>query len=321
MLIFDEASAIDKIIWEVSEGALTDKDTEIIWIAFGNPTRNTGRFAECFGKYKTKWVHKNVDSRTARMTNKKQLDEWVEMYGEDSDFVKVRVRGIFPSASAMQLIPLSLAESGFARAAAIRDGEYSFSPRILGADVARYGDDRSAIYMRQGLYAVLLWQSVGVDNMQLASVIADFEDRYKADAVFIDAGYGVGVIDRLRQMGRRPVEINFGSKPLDARYANKRTEMWWLMKDWLASGGALMEYEVSSEKRIADDIRDDLIGPEYFFTGSQKIMLERKEDMKKRGLASPDLADALALTFAEPVAVRVKTGGVIRDVNFNDDWY
>jgi hypothetical protein len=304
VIIFDEASAIEDVIWEVTEGALTDRNTEKIWLAFGNPTRNVGRFADCFGRHKSKWLHRNIDSRTAKMTDKDQLNEWVELYGEDSDFVKVRVRGIFPSASAMQLIPLSLVDSGYKRGLEINETQYGFAPRVLGVDVARYGDDRSAIFLRQGLKADLIWQGREVDNMTLAGVIGTLEDRYKTDTTFIDSGYGVGVIDRLRQIGRNPCEINFASKPLDPRFANKRAEMWWLMKEWLDSGGALPKREFETGREIGDDLRDDLIGPEYFFTPANKIMLESKEDMKKRGIASPDLADALALTFAAPVAAR-----------------
>jgi hypothetical protein len=304
MIVFDEASAIDDIIWEVSEGALTDKDTEMIWVAFGNPTRNTGRFADCFGRYRTKWIHRNVDSRLAKMTNKKQLQEWVDLYGEDSDFVKVRVRGVFPSASAMQLIPMDMVERGFERGREIDEFQYDFAARILGVDVARYGDDRSAIFLRQGLRAELLWQGMKVSTMELAALVASFEDQYKTTSTFIDAGYGVGVIDKLRELGRGPLEIAFNSRPIDERFGNKRAEMWWGVKEWLALGGALPEMDIERRKEIGGDLRDDLIGPEYFFTPAGKIMLERKEDMKKRGMASPDLGDALALTFAAPVKAR-----------------
>ena len=105
LVIFDEASAIHDMIWEVTEGALTDADTEIIWCAFGNPTRNTGRFRECFRKYKHRWMTEQVCSTKVKHTNKGQIKKWIEDHGWYSDFVKIRVRGIFPTTSAKQFIP------------------------------------------------------------------------------------------------------------------------------------------------------------------------------------------------------------------------
>ena len=308
VVIFDEASAIDRAIWEVVEGAMTDRGTEKFWFAFGNPTRNTGRFADCFFKRDSAWEHRQIDSRTAKMTDKAQLDQWIEQYGIDSDFIKVRVLGQFPNASSMQLIPISLVERGFERWHSITEQEFSFAPRILGVDVARYGDDTSRIALRQGLNARLLWSGGKIGLMAQAEIIAALEDTHKTDATFIDAGgVGGGVIDRLRQLNRHPIEINFQSKPIDPRFANKRAEMWWLLREWLEQSGALPD-EDQNGKKIADEVRSDLIAPEYFFTAAGKILLESKEDMKSRGLESPDIGDALALTFAAPVAQRVRTG-------------
>ena len=117
MLIFDEASAISDRIWEVSEGALTDDDTEIVWLAFGNPTRNTGRFRECFGRFRHRWDCAHIDSRQVEGTNKAQLAQWVLDYGEDSDFVRVRVKGVFPHTGSMQFISSELVEAGDVAAA------------------------------------------------------------------------------------------------------------------------------------------------------------------------------------------------------------
>ncbi|MCP4450735.1 MAG: terminase, partial [Planctomycetes bacterium] len=104
LLVFDEASGIPDTIWEVSEGALTDEETEIIWVAFGNPTRNTGRFKTIFGRLRHRWKTRHIDSRQVPGTNKKQIQEWVDDYGEDSDFVRVRVKGVFPRAGSNQFI-------------------------------------------------------------------------------------------------------------------------------------------------------------------------------------------------------------------------
>jgi hypothetical protein len=310
VIIFDEASAIDNVIWEVSEGAMTDRDTEKLWLAFGNPTRNTGKFADCFSRNKHIWLHRNIDARTAKLTDKEVLQGFIDAYGIESDFVKVRVLGQFPDASSAQLIPGSLCDRGFERGRNIEPQEYEFAPRILGADIARHGDDESCVAFRQGLLSRIVWRSRDLDLMTTASMIAFCEDRYHADAVFVDGGgMGGGVVDKLRELNRSPIEINFANKPADARFANKRAEMWWNMREWLTRGGSLPDRDIEN-RPAADDLRADLTAPEYFFTPSGKIMLERKEDMKKRGLPSPDMGDALALTFAMPAApksARVET--------------
>ena len=183
---FDEASAIDDTIWEVTEGALTDSDTEILWLAFGNPTRNTGRFRECFRKYRDRWHHIHVDSRTAAITNKAQLKQWVTDYGEDSDFVKVRVRGIFPDASDTQLISAELVRQAKERSLTERD--VAGAPKIMGIDVARGGADQSAVWLRQGLLARRLYKRHTPDSMVFAERLASLLREHEPDAAFIDMG-------------------------------------------------------------------------------------------------------------------------------------
>ena len=126
LLVFDEASAIPDSIWDVSEGALTDDNTEIIWIVCGNPTRNTGRFRECFGRLRHRWNNRQVDSRTVSITNKTQIQEWVDDYGEDSDFVRVRVRGVFPRAGSCQLISSEQVDAAFGKS--LRPEVYRHAP-------------------------------------------------------------------------------------------------------------------------------------------------------------------------------------------------
>jgi hypothetical protein len=157
-VVFDEASNIADLVWEVAEGALTDEDTEIIWVAFGNPTRNTGRFRECFRKYKHRWKCAQIDSRTVEGTNKQQLNKWVEDYGEDSDFVKVRVRGIFPDASELQFIPTGLTDEAMKRV--VTEAQVSHAPVIIGVDPAYSGVDDAVIYLRQGLHSKVLYGPV-----------------------------------------------------------------------------------------------------------------------------------------------------------------
>lgn len=291
LLIFDEASAINDRIWEVAEGALTDRETQIIWCAYGNPTRNTGRFYQCFHKDRAYWNTVKIDSRTVAITNKKQLTQWANQYGEDSDFFKVRVRGEFPATSENQFISTALVDAAQKRT--IRPSQYTFAPVIIGVDMAWSGGDATVIYVRQGLYSKKLGSYEKNDNDGvMAAKLAAFEDQYNADAVFIDQGYGTGVFSFGLTMGRKWRLVSFAAKPGKTGYANKRAEMWGDMREWLKDGGVLEDGEV---------IHDDLVGPEAMINNKGEILLEKKEDMKRRGLPSPNEADALALTFAYPV--------------------
>jgi hypothetical protein len=301
LVVFDEASAIPDIIWETTEGALTDEDTQIIWFVAGNPTRNTGRFRECFGRFKHRWIHRQIDSRKVKITNKQQIAQWVADYGEDSDFVRVRVRGVFPRAGSTQFIGSDIVEAAASREA--HAGVYD--ALVLGVDVARFGDDEAVIYIRKGrdgkTHPPLRFR--GLDNMQLAARVAEQYEFFRADAVFVDGGgTGSGVVDRLRQLRVPVIEVQFGASADRSQpgqegtlYANKGAEMWGVMREWLATGGAIPD---------DNDLKSQLESREYGFVlrdGRDAIMLEKKSDMKKRGLSSPDIADGLALTFAYPV--------------------
>jgi hypothetical protein len=296
VLIFDEASAIDDKVWEVAEGAMTDEDTEIIWIAFGNPTRNTGRFRECFRKNKHRWIHRQIDAREVDGTNKAQIQEWIEDHGEDSDFVKIRVRGVFPSQSARQFISTEDVDAAWKRN--LEKSQYDFAPVIITVDPAWQGDDELVIAKRQGLHFEVLHREAKNDNdMLVGQKIAELEDEHEADAVFIDLGYGTGIASFGKTMGRSWTLVNFGSKPSDHGFVNKRAEMWGLMKAWLKEGGAIPHNQT---------LYDELISPETVPRLDGKIQLESKEQMKKRGLHSPNIADALALSFAYPVKKKKK---------------
>jgi len=166
------------------------------------------------------------------------------------------------------------------------------SAKILGVDVARYGGDRCCIFPRQGLIAYKPKIYLGIDNMTFAGHVADAINKWKPDMVCIDAGRGEGVIDRLRQLGHVIIEVNFGGKPMDTHYVNKRSEMWDAIRLWMERGGMLPDIE---------ELKVDLCAPTYSYGNAQnKFQLESKDKLKARGLPSPDLADALALTFAYP---------------------
>jgi hypothetical protein len=298
----DESSAIPDVIWQAEEGFLSDQDTERIWLCLGNPTRATGRFRECFpgGRHHKSWKCFNIDTRKARMANQDQIREWIEFYGLDHDFVRVNVLSQFPNASSTQFIATDVVAGA---ASYDRDPPVTiYDPLVLGVDVAAEGDDKSVIRFRRGRDARTIppLKFRGIDLMQLAARIAEINERMRPDAIFIDSGgMGLGVVDRCRQLQLPVYGINFGENPVGgdvtAAYYNRRAEMWGKVRDWLPHG------------MIDDDpeLKADLTAVEYGYKlkdGRDAILLERKKDMKKRGLSSPDDGDALALTFALPVA-------------------
>ena len=296
LMLFDEASAIANPIWEVAEGAMTDRDTEIIWCAFGNPTRNTGRFYDCFHKFRHLWKQRQVDSRTVSFSNKERIKEWIDTWGEDSDYVRVRVRGQFPNASSLQLISTELAEK--ARGRNLKSEQFGFAPVVIGVDPAWMGDDATAIWLRQGLMAKRLKKIQKNDNdMVVANLIARFEDEYHADAVNIDLGYGTGIYSAGQTMGRHWNLISFAGESPDPACKNMRAYMWESMRKWLLKGGAYPDDQV---------MQDDLTGVEIKPTDDGKLQLQSKEYMKQKGIPSPNDADALALTFAVPVVLSGK---------------
>lgn len=297
VVVMDEASKIPDKIWEVIDGALTDEDTEIILIAFGNPTQATGRFRECFRKYRSQWVTRQIDSRTVEGTNKQFLEEFVATHGEDSDVVRVRVRGQFPSQSIKQFI--SSADIDPARGRHLDARQYEFAPKILTLDNSWEGDDEGVIGLRQGLYFRVLATFAKNDNdIEVANKLAALEDEHEADAVFIDAGYGTGVLSAGKTMKRRWRLVWFAGESPDPGYLNLRAHMYGQARDWLKEGGAIPDDQV---------LADDLSGIETVPRLDGKIQLESKKEMKKRGLPSPGRGDALCLSFAYPV--RKREGG------------
>jgi hypothetical protein len=294
--IFDEASAIPDAIAQVAEGGLTDG--EPMFFKFGNPTRNSGDFHNCFHLHRHRWTTRQIDSRTVAITNKSQIQQWIDDYGLESDFVKVRVRGIFPSLSFKQFISTADVDAAYGKV--LKPEQYNFAPKILTCDPAWEGDDELVIGLRQGLVFSILKVIPKNDNdIHIANILARLEDEHDADAVFIDAGYGTGIVSAGRTLGRDWLLIWFSGESSDPGCLNKRAQMWNETKAWLKAGGAIPADPVLSA---------DLTAPETVPRVDGKIQLESKQDMKRRKLPSPNRADALALSFAYPVTKKKFSG-------------
>lgn len=297
LVVFDEASGIHKVIYETIDGALSDSDSFMIWIRFGNPLRNVGEFANIFREAPIKGVYtirRNIDSRDVEGTDVDYINAKIEANGgEDSDYAKSRWRGVFPSQSDWQLIDTDAVDQSMR-------GEANClltDPIVAGIDFARGGDAYTVLRFRKGKDARTLpsyrWsRDVGKNSMDLAGQIALRLDEVKPHYVLGDVG-GVGgpIVDRLGQLGWTVIPVNAAGKSSDkTKWLNKRAEMWCEMRDWLKEGGALPK---------EDKLRKHLIQQEYELGDDDNVIrLVSKDDMAEEGLESPDEAEALAQTFA-----------------------
>jgi len=292
--LFDEASAVPDKIWEVAEGGLTDG--EPMFFVFGNPTRNTGKFRECFNRGKHRWATRQIDSRTAKMTNKRLIGQWKDDWGEDSDFFRVRVLGRFPRAGDTQFIPSDVVYEAQKRGPGRYLGD---EPLICGIDVARGGGDNCMIGFRRGKDAksektYRIPGEKSRNSMVVISKITMILDRHKPDITFLDeTGIGGPMADRLSQLGYNVIGIGFGHNADDEKlYSNRTAEMGARLRQWLMDGGS-----------IPDDpqLEEELTSRDYWHDKKDRLVLEDKPSMKKRIKCSPDWADQLYLTFAQIV--------------------
>lgn len=292
LVVFDEASKISDKIWEVSDGVFTTRKN--IWIVLGNGTRNVGRFYECFHKHKALWRIWNIDSRTCRAANKPYLERLVESYGgEETDQSRVRVRGLFPKTATRQLISTEAVE----RAQNFEAEGWEYLPKVMGVDIARFGDNSSTICIRQGRKVFDIEVLPKQDLMVTAHCVAEAIKTHKPLQVFVDgSGMGAGVVDRLRQLNFSVLDVNFGNASLNPRFLNKRAESWWEMKEFI-EGLCELPKDVGFPT-----LKDELTAVEYDYTDKGRIRLDRKADIMEDYGWSPDKADALALTFAYPIA-------------------
>lgn len=290
LFIVEEGSGVVEAVFEVARGALSTPSARVALA--GNPTRLSGYFHNAFHGARDTWARLQFSCLDSPLVDPSYPEEIAGEYGEDSDMYRVRVLGDFPKSGLFNLISLELVEAAMTKQMAM--GSQDYAPKILGLDPAWLGADRSAAVLRQGMSARVLFTVRGADTVKLSQLVSRKAEELEPDAIFIDqTGVGAGVVDQLRRT-RHPVNgVAFSQTPLEGeRFANRRAEMWWRLREWLEQGPSL-------ERN--NDLRDDLVAPEYFTTDGGKIQLESKDSMRKRGIASPDLGDALALTFAMPV--------------------
>ena len=298
--IFDESSGVPDGTQEVSEGGLTDGQPMVF--AFGNRTQPGGWFQDCFGKLAHRWINYCIDSRTAKMTNKRQIAQWAEDWGEEADFFRVRVMGLPPGQAPDQMISLVDIE-----AAQIRPARTAMNaPMTMGIDVARYGEDETVFVFRKGNDARThpAVRHRKLSTTEVADSAAGFIRELGVDVVFVDGGgIGGGVVDNLEKLGfQNIVEINFGGRSSDNEFYDKRTQMWGNLKKELQRGLAIEN---------DDDLRDQLLVQDYVIDRKKRnTRMVSKEDLRRMGESSPDWGDALALTYAEETPDSVPDAGL-----------
>lgn len=297
-VVIDEVAQIKPTLWgEVIRPALSDRKG---WAAFIGTPKGINLFSQIYdqalnlmSKGDPDWCAMLYSVEQTHVIDEKELAALkVEM--SENEF-RQEFLCDFSAAQDNGLIPID-----DIRAAAnkfYRESEYMGAPLIYGIDVARFGSDASVIFKRRGLVAFEPIVIRKFDNMALADRIAVEMAKEKPEAVFIDSGAGQGVIDRLRQMRFDVVEVPFGAQAIDKeQFANRRMEMWWHMAQWIKQGGAIPPDPI---------LQGDLGAPTYGYTPKGPKILEAKDKLKERIGRSPDLADALALTFAAPVALKL----------------
>lgn len=292
LLIVDEASGVPEGIFEAAAGSMSGEAACTVLI--GNPVRTSGLFFDSHNRLQANWYTVHVSAFDSSRVSDDFIAEMGLRYGEDSNAYRVRVLGEFPITDDDSVIPYHLIEE--ARVREVRS--HPDSPIVWGLDVARFGSDSSALCKRRGgevLEKVKIWK--GLDLMQLTGAVKaiwdDCTDATRPAQIFVDGiGMGAGVADRLRELGLPARAINVSeSAALKTRYLNLRAELWFEVKEWLQSS-------VASLPMKDTQLCSELSSPRYTFKSNGKTQVEGKRDMKKRGVASPNVADALVLTFA-----------------------
>jgi hypothetical protein len=296
LFVIEEASGVPDVIFEVAEGALSSPGARLLMI--GNPTRNTGFFARSHKQDRSSYKTLHFSCSDSPLVDKGYRASLVKKYGENSNIVRVRADGEFPKQDDDVLIPLEAAE-----AALTREPRPSTGKRILGVDVARYGDDRTVFVLRAGTTIEHIEIASKQDTMVTAGRAVALRRELNADAIHVDViGVGAGVVDRLKEVKQPVVAVNVAEaaperrkSKIDAQGLRLRDHLWLEMRDWLADEEPSF---VGAEGEHAQDLAGELASVKYKFDSSGRIVVESKDEMKARGLRSPDIADALATTFA-----------------------
>ena len=294
MLVADEASGVPEAVFEAAAGSMSGHNA--LTILLGNPVRSSGFFFETHNRLKDEWWTRRVSCLDSTRVSKEYVQDMKSRYGEESNAYRIRVLGEFPRSDDDTIIPMELLES-----AKHRDTRaYEDAPIVWGLDVARFGSDSSVLCKRQSNVVHTLERWRNLDLMQLTgAVVAQYEacdHKNRPAEILVDSiGLGAGVVDRLRQLKLPARGINVSESPaMGGTYLNLRAELWHKAKAWLEKRDCKIPNN--------EDLIGELATVRYTFTSNGKIKIESKDDIRRRGLKSPDMADAFVLTFASDAA-------------------
>ena len=290
LLVVDEASAVHEAVFEAAAGSMSGHSATTIMIS--NPTRNSGLFYKTHHVLASDWFRMHVSCLNSPLVSSDFVRQIKATYGEDSNAYRIRVLGEFALADDDTLIPADLVDSAIDRDIVTPEDEEI----VYGVDVARYGTDRTALCKRRGNVVLEIKSWGGLDLMQTVGTVVNEAKLDNPTEICVDTiGLGSGVADRLREMGYNVVDVNVAESSAMNPNANKlRDDLWMSVKDWLGTRAVKLPKD--------DALRQELVAPRYSFTSLGKIVVESKDSMRRRGMRSPDLADALCLTFAGQAA-------------------
>lgn len=342
VLMFDEASAIADPVWETAEGALTDEFTQILWLVAGNPTRSTGRFRQCFGRFRHRWGTRNIDARTVEGTNKAQQERWRRDYGENSQFFCVRVKGEFVEADANQLLPLQWISDARLRQWNWEIGDGSLPKLRVSIDVADGGEDETVITVArhyQSAVVVLKQQAfsfqpsvapiesaLAAERMFLEWGGRPEEDEFVVDCIGVGAGCAGTLIagrddrlairsnESLRGKTYRVVQYKGGAAAANPKkWRNRRVQTYIACRDAFRDHAIILHPQALQDELAWDEFEGQLCSIRTK-PGTEKLEdLITKEEMKRDGLKSPDRADSLAMQFATIAPVVTGRASVSRE--------
>jgi phage terminase large subunit len=305
MLVADEASGIPESVFEAAAGSMSGHNA--VTILLGNPTKSSGFFFDTHNRLKDEWWTRRVSCYDSKRVSDAYIKDMASRYGEESNAFRVRVLGEFPRTDDDTLIGVELVDSAFHR-----DVETTETQTVWGLDVARFGTDATALAKRKGNAVTEIRKWRGLDLMQTTgAVVAEYEAMKPEDRpveILVDSiGLGAGVVDRLRELNLPARGINVAESPaMGTIYVNLRAELWGKMKAWLEKRDCKIPKDES--------LLAELVSPRYSFNSNGKMKLESKDEMRKRGIGSPDMADALALTFASDA------GTALYGKAYNSQW-
>lgn len=295
MFVCDEVGSYPEAIIATAEAALASGiETKLVIV--GNPTDVNGPLYRVTTKDKKYWYTQHINSDPDNPDRSPRVDiEWakkqIDTYGRDSAWCKVNVLGEFPDAGLNTLFARKQVEESMGKTAPL--DQYQSWQKRLGIDVARFGEDSTVIFPRQGKMCFNPIVMRGARTQEIVTRVVLSIDKWGAQAAFVDGtgGFGAGVCDQLFALGHTPYEIHFSQKANDERFANARTEMYWQLNEWVKQGGCLPQIQ---------ELKEELLAHTYSFNAKGQFILDPKESIKERLGRSPDLADALALSFSIP---------------------